>query len=338
MASGVLTYDAFVCNKCGVCCKKQKAVLLTVYDIFRLSDRLGSKPNDFFKRYCTRSTKFNSNGLKRFYLRANGGCPFLKDNICTVQDVKPVVCARNPFYYIEASLASYKVFGILEDECCINEFSYDTMTKGETERLIDMDIFVKATDDYIEKYGRFDEKTAKEYYDISMAELTDPGLRALTEGELLDQSVRREEMCRADPYYKGATNMYLGGFYDDFKREVWTAKERGNAIVFEPSALGTIDNIMALVLFENDHSEVKKTLAQSQGSDIHTKMYAFEGREYLIISINAKNGKNVLFYYHIEPEEKKGLRHAVGELTFNFKSEKGGSIIFKGRDADGWLS
>jgi len=40
MASGVLTYDDFQCIRCGTCCKKQKVVLLTIYDIFRLSDKL----------------------------------------------------------------------------------------------------------------------------------------------------------------------------------------------------------------------------------------------------------------------------------------------------------
>jgi hypothetical protein len=145
-------------------------------------------------------------------------------------------------------------------------------------------------------------------------------------------------MCRTDPYYKGATNMYLSGFYNDFKREVRKAKEKCNVIVFEPSALGTIDNMITLVLSEGDSPEIKKVLSQAQGSDIHTKMFAFDDREYLTVSVDTKNGKNVLFYYHIEPEEKKGLHHTVGELTINMKNEKGGSFIFKGRDIDGWLS
>jgi len=45
-----------------------------------------------------------------------------------------------------------------------------------------------------------------------------------------------------------------------------------------------------------------------------------------------------MFYYHIEPDEKKGLLYEPGEVRIIFKSEKGGSFIFKGKDADGWLS
>jgi len=336
MASGVLTYDAFTCKKCGICCKKQKVVLLTLYDIFRLSEKLGLRPNEFFRRYCIKSRKFNEEGLKRLYLRAEGGCPFLRDGLCSVHDVKPVVCARAPFYYVEASLASLKVFGILEDECCINEYSYDTIAKGDNERLVDMDILVRCTDEYVERHGGFDEKTARPYYEKSLEALKDAAVRGLAYATLLDQCIRREEMCRTDPYYKGATNMYLSGFYDEFKRTVNEAGKNGEALTFEPSALGVIDGIMALVLFEKDYISVKKALSQSRDLDVHTRTNIYEGREYAIISIDA--GKKVMFYYHIEPDEKKSLRHEPGHINILFKNEKGGRLMFTGRDADGWLS
>jgi hypothetical protein len=337
MASSVLTYDAFVCKKCGVCCKKQKVVLMTVYDIFRVSRHLGMSSNDFFKRYCTKSAKFNSDGLKRFYLRADGGCPFLKGNLCSVQDIKPVVCARNPFYYIEASLAAYKVFGILEDECHINEYPYDTIAKGDNERLIDMDILVKATDEYIARYGRFDEKTAAPYYEKSLSGLKDPKLRALTYNTLLEQSIRREETCRTDPYYTGAANMYLSGFYGEFKRAAKEAGDNGNVLAFEPSALGTIDNVLTVILFEKDYNQAKRALAQGEGANIRVSSREHYGREYDIITIEPGKDKKVIFYYHIEPKDKKELRHCPGEIAISFKSEKGGGFAFRGRDADGWL-
>ncbi len=335
MASGVLTYDNFQCIRCGTCCNKQKVVLLTIYDVFRLAEKLGVKPGEFFREYCTISHKFNSNGLRRFYLKTDGGCPFLKNNLCSVQEVKPVVCARNPFYYMEASLAAYKVFGIIEDECCINEFPYDTMVKGDNERLIDMDILVQATDEYIEKYSRFDEKTAALYYEKSLEDLKDLDLRATAYMTLLNQSVQREAMCRTDEYYQGATNMYLSGFYNEFTKAV---KAANGAYYFEPSALGMIDNIMALVLFEKNFKDIKKTLGKQNGTDIHTKVTTFEDREYVIVSVEPKGGKKVMFYYHIQPGEKKDLLHKPGEIMIMFKSDKGGSFIFKGRDTDGWLS
>lgn len=337
MASSVLTYDAFVCKKCGVCCKKQKVVLLTVYDIFRVSRHIGMSPNDFFKRYCTKSTKFNSDGLKRFYLRADGGCPFLKDNLCSIQEIKPVVCAQNPFYYIEASLAAYKVFGILEDECHINEYPYDTMAKGDNERLIDMDILVSLTDEYIGKYGKFSEKTARPYYEKSMEALEDHGLRTATYTKLLDQSIRREDVCRTDPYYSGAMGMYISGFYKEFKRMVKDAMEKGDALAFEPSSLGTIDNVMTLILFEKDYHEAEKALMHGEGAEVSVRSREHEGREYDIITITGTD-KKVIFYYHIDPKDKKELSHGPGEITINFKSGKGGAFAFRGRDVDGWLA
>ncbi len=334
MASSVLTYDAFVCKKCGVCCKKQKVVLLTIYDIFRVSKELGMSPNGFFKKYCTKSARFNSDGLKRFYLKADGGCPFLNDDLCSIQEVKPVVCDRNPFYYLEASLAAYKVFGILEDECHINEYPYDTMAKGDNERLIDMDIMVKATDEYIARYGRFDEKTAAPYYEKSLSDLEDPKLRALTYNTLLEQSVSREEMCRTDPYYVGAANMYLSGFYNEFKR---AAKDGGNVFAFEPTALGTIDKVMTLILSEKDYSQAKKALAHNENADVRVSPREHYGREYDIITVETGKDKKVIFYYHIEPKDKKELRHSPGEIAISFKGEKGGAFAFRGRDVDGWL-
>jgi Fe-S-cluster containining protein len=336
MASSVLTYDAFACKKCGVCCKKQKVVLLTLYDISRISKHLGLSSNAFFKKYCTTSKKFNSDGLKRFYLKAEGGCPFLKDNLCSIQEAKPVVCARNPFYYLEASLAAYKVFGIIEDECHINEYPYDTMAKGDNERLIDMDILVKATDDFIAKHGRFDEKTAAQYYEKSLQDLEDSGRRWLTYATLLEQSIRREEMCRTDPYYVGAANMYISGFYDEFRRVVKAAGDNGNVLSFEPSALGTMDKVMTLILFEKDFNQVKKALAHGE-ADVSVSAREFEGREYDIVTIKPGTNLKVIFYYHIEPKDKRELRHGPGEIPINFKNEKGGSFVFRGRDADGWL-
>jgi len=218
-----------------------------------------------------------------------------------VQDVKPVVCARNPFYYMEASLAAYKVFGIIEDECRINEYSYDTMVKGDNERLVDMDILVNATDEYIEKYVRFDERAAAPYYEKSLESLKDQDIRDAVYVTLLDQSVRREAMCRTDEYYQGAMNMYLSGFYNEFKKAV---KGSNGVYSFEPSALGMIDNIMALVLFEKDFKELKKTLGKKDGADVHTKVSLFEGREYVIVSVEPRAEKgHVLLPHRARREE-----------------------------------
>ena len=335
MASGVLTYDNFNCSRCGACCRNQKAVLLTVHDILRLAGKLGLKPGEFFKKYCTITTKYSSDGLKRFYLKVDGGCPFLEDGLCSVQDVKPVACARNPFYYIQSSLAAYKVLGLAEDECRINEYSYDTMTKGDNERLIDMDILVKGTDEYIAKYGRFDEKSAMIYDQMSHQDLRDPGLRSLIYNTLIHQAVDRENQCRSDVYFQGAMNMYISGFYSVFKHVV---RESAGAYAFEPSGLGMIDNIATVIIPEKDFAEVKKRLGHHNGAEVRTIASAYEGREYVIISIEPGDGKAIMFYYHIEPGEKRALRHGPGEIIIDFKSEKGGSLIFKGKDADHWLS
>lgn len=338
MACGVLTFDEFKCRQCGICCKKQKVVLLTLEDVYRLANKIDMKPEAFYKRYCLRSRRFNSDGRSRIYLKAEGGCPFLKDNACSIHEVKPVVCAQNPFYYTESSLAAYRVFGIIQDECCISRMPYDTVTKGDTERLIDMEILVKATDDYLARYGKFDERTAAAYREKALNDLKDQGLRAAIYTELLDQAIRREDMCRNDPYYKGAMGMYLSGFYRKYLDTVEQAKTQyKHVITFQPSALGVVEGRMAIVLFNDDYKTVKKALSNKADADIHTKLSSLDGVDYLIVSI--PYGDNVvLFYYHTDAEGKKMIRRIPGKLLIDFREEKGGHFVYEGKDTDGWLT
>lgn len=338
MACGVLTYDAFECQLCGICCRKQKVVLLTLDDIYRLSDKLGLKPGAFYKKYCLRSGRFNSDSIPRIYLKTEGGCPFLKDNMCSVHDAKPIVCAENPFYYVESSLAAYRVFGIIQDECCISRMPYDTVTKGDVERLIDMEILVKATDDYMACYGKFDERTAAEHREQSMADLKNKSIRAEVNTTLLDQAIRREDMCRNDPYYKGAMGMYLSGFYRKYLDTVEQAKKDHKYVIsLQPSALGVVDGLITLVLFNEDYKAVKKALNSHMDADIHTKLSFDDEMEYLILTIPVGDGVT-LFYYHTDPENKNLIKRTPGKLLIDFREEKGGHFVYRGNDTDAWLT
>jgi Fe-S-cluster containining protein len=313
-------------------------VLLTLDDIFRLSEKLGLKPGAFYKKYCLRSGRFNSDAIPRIYLKTEGGCPFLKDGMCSVHDAKPVVCAENPFYYVESSLAAYRVFGIIQDECCISLMPYDTVTKGDVERLIDMEILVKATDDYMVRYGKFDEKTAAEYREQSLSDLKNKSIRAETYTTLLDQAIRREDMCRNDPYYKGAMGMYLSGFYRKYFDMVKQAKkDHKNVLSFQPSALGVIDGVITLVLFNEDYKAVKNALNGHKDADIHIKLTFDNEMEYLLVTI-PDGDRVVLFYYHTDRENKNLIKRTPGKLLIDFREEKGGHFVFRGNDADAWLT
>ncbi|MCD1293458.1 YkgJ family cysteine cluster protein [Methanocella sp. CWC-04] len=339
MTGNVLSYQDFKCRMCGLCCKRQKVVLLTVYDIFRLSGHLGIKPEEFFKKYCIKSDKFNEEGRLRIFLRSQGGCPFLKDNMCSIHSVKPMVCSQNPFYYLESSLAVYKVFSITQDECIISELPYDTMTKGDTERLIDLEILVNITDEYMERHKKFSEATAREYFERSRDAIADEARRSITYATLLDQSIRREDMCRNDPYYKGSTGMYLSGFYKMHLEDAGKEKAGSDKVfAFQPSALGTVDGLATLVLFDDDYKSVKRMLSGGDNGDISVKTLMHEDTEYVTMTIRpATNDITIVTYYYIDKKEKPHIQSPPGEILLNIRNGKGKSFIYRGRDKDGWL-
>ncbi len=78
--------DRFKCMMCGTCCRF-KHIQLTSEDIIRL-EAAGKK--DFFK---------NQNGEKSLK-RVRGRCVFVKDDKCTVHEIRPTVCRSFPFFKI----------------------------------------------------------------------------------------------------------------------------------------------------------------------------------------------------------------------------------------------
>ena len=89
--------DSFVwnCTKCGKCCHTED-IILSAYDIFRLTTHLGMSAQEFIEKmgvaYMGDFSKLPVVTLKL----ENGNCPFLIDNLCSVQKVKPFSCAAFP--------------------------------------------------------------------------------------------------------------------------------------------------------------------------------------------------------------------------------------------------
>jgi Fe-S-cluster containining protein len=341
MADGVLSYKDFKCELCGICCKRQKIVLLTIYDIFRLSENLGLKPEMFYKKYCMRSDKFDEEARTRLFLKAEGGCPFLKGNTCSIHEFKPIVCSQSPFYFVESSLAAYKVFNIIQDDCSISKLPYSTITEGDPDKLADMEILVNITDEYMEKYGRFDERAAAGYYEMSKNALKDEKLRSSTKALLLDRAIKREDACRNEPYYKGSMKMYLSGFYkvhvERIKKEILESNGRA-VFTFQPSALGIIDGMIGVVLFDEDYKVVKRALEGKDGGNIIVEPFEFEEMSYATVKILQARDKPIIFYYFIESKALSGLRSPDNDIRIKFVDGKGRGFIYKGHDINRWLS
>ena len=90
---------SFQCAGCGGCCRHREDIVLSGYDLYRLSRRLGLPPRLTARTFC------------RIYLGAvsrlpvlrlapvreeHNNCPFLTENCCAVHEARPLVCALYP--------------------------------------------------------------------------------------------------------------------------------------------------------------------------------------------------------------------------------------------------
>jgi uncharacterized protein len=330
--------ESFHCGQCGVCCRTQKAVLLTLGDLFRISERLGMRPGAFYRRYCMKSDRLNEQGLVRIYLKTDGGCPFLKDQQCSIHEFKPVVCARSPFYYTESSLAVLKVLGVIVPGCMIEQHPYSTIARGDKEPLVDMEIEVSSTDEYMRQSGKFDEKTARDYYDQMMKTQADSTERAMTRQKLLEDSIQREDTYRNDPYYRGATLMYLSGFHREFREEAGRlAGLHPGLLVFEPTAVGIVGGEIIVALQDREFKETRKRLEGKEG-DIKVNASVCSGIEYSAITVTIGGSPVVFFYYYLDAGRKPSIRHQPGKVTVTFMNSRKEVFAFTGDDLSGWLS
>lgn len=82
---------AIDCTACANCCREGEAGI-TSRDITKLSKFLGMSTNEFRRDYTMRADD-DELILKR---SPDTGCVFLKDNLCTVYEARPVSCAQYP--------------------------------------------------------------------------------------------------------------------------------------------------------------------------------------------------------------------------------------------------
>lgn len=88
----------FHCTQCGKCCINRTDIMLSPMDIFRMAKELHMSNSDFFRKYCTSHIGDNSR-LPIIMLKPVGKddrCPLLKNNKCSVHNVKPAVCGMFP--------------------------------------------------------------------------------------------------------------------------------------------------------------------------------------------------------------------------------------------------
>ena len=124
--AGMLERDdsfKFRCTKCGRCCKNREDILLTPFDMYRISAYLQQSPSSVLHDYCICYIG-NTSKLPAVILRSVGterACPFLKNDSCSIHSAKPSVCALFPLGRAAAADVSGKdtrVFYFLQPVNC----------------------------------------------------------------------------------------------------------------------------------------------------------------------------------------------------------------------------
>lgn len=88
----------FKCKGCGNCCKNRHDLILNSKDLFNIAKKLALSTEQVIEKYCNTYLGDNS----RFPIvrlkpqGVNSACPLLKGSRCSVQDLKPGVCALFP--------------------------------------------------------------------------------------------------------------------------------------------------------------------------------------------------------------------------------------------------
>ena len=109
----------FECIRCGACCREESLlVTVTGRDLVRISVILGLKSRELIRAvdFYLASGITTQDGLRDFpalntekgpaFLALkkmeNGDCVFLKDNLCMIHTIRPVVCRSFPFVFQDA--------------------------------------------------------------------------------------------------------------------------------------------------------------------------------------------------------------------------------------------
>ncbi|MCD1295585.1 zinc/iron-chelating domain-containing protein [Methanocella sp. CWC-04] len=150
----------FECKCCGTCCLRYPYYAVSLIDIQNISSWLGMSPADFFDRYC--DVVETAGSFRYSVILADDGCPFLKENLCSIHFVKPIGC----WVFPESSLLSLtklkvSVSGI--KSCGLADLpDGDQMLRTDMELLAARDVHFEATKEYFKDHDAFEERSWRE--------------------------------------------------------------------------------------------------------------------------------------------------------------------------------
>lgn len=98
----------FKCSKCGECCKNLLLYSIVVFpsDILRICNNMCISKNEFLTSRCDfKDMIFGNKSIRVYFLKPddNNECIFLKNNFCSIYQIRPVQCAKTPYGFFSYS-------------------------------------------------------------------------------------------------------------------------------------------------------------------------------------------------------------------------------------------
>jgi len=154
---GYIDGPGFACDCCGLCCRRDPYYGVSLLDIRNISNGLGLRATEFFDRYC--AVVDTPGGFRYSVILAPDGCPFLKNNMCSIHLVKPIGC----WVFPESSLLPVRILKkcvTAIPTCAIAKLRDDDRPlKADLELLAARDVHFEHTRKYFEEHDAFEEKS-----------------------------------------------------------------------------------------------------------------------------------------------------------------------------------
>jgi Fe-S-cluster containining protein len=196
----VVSGKDFACGACGACCRLYSLVDLHITDVFRMAEKLGIAPKEFFEKYCKVIKDKDENFT--FAMDIEGGCRFQKDNRCIVYEARSDFCAFYPNSHtcFDLSQVQKNEMKTGNPGCAAHKQADGLILVPDLERMVDSRIFYMVKEMYLARYGGvFDEGGMAAAHKSGLAQVANGRMREIVHLQILNEII---ENAPVDPETK----------------------------------------------------------------------------------------------------------------------------------------
>jgi uncharacterized protein len=187
----VVSGKGFSCVGCGACCKLYSIVDLHITDIFRMSEKLGITPKEFFEKNC--KVIKGGRDTYTFAMDIEGGCKFQKDNKCTVYEARTDFCAFYPNSHTCFDLSQIQKKEMMDKNpgCSVHLLPDGLILVPDLERMADSRIFYMVKELYLAQFGGvFNEEGMAAAHRSGLAQVANARIREIVHLQIQNEIIK----------------------------------------------------------------------------------------------------------------------------------------------------